>query len=117
MAKLVLCSCSLLLLSGAAACSTEPDRADQSRVACAIGSADFASDCTVEQAATPEGTVLTIRHPDGGFRRLVTTRDGRGVVPADGAEGASVKLIGNGQIEVQVGNARYRLPATMKGAK
>ena len=58
--------------------------------------------------------VLTIRHPDGGFRRLRITADGRGVIAADGAEPARVSVIGPADIEVAVGGDRYRLPATVK---
>lgn len=105
------------LLLALAACSAEERRPDQSMIACAVDGGDLADQCTVEQQAHPEGTVLTVRHPDGGFRRLVTTRDGRGVAPADGSEEASVTLIADGLIEVRIGDARYRLPATVKGAK
>jgi hypothetical protein len=59
--------------------------------------------------------MLTIRHDDGGFRRFRVLKDGRGVVTADGAEPALVSTIGSNAIEVQVGQDRYRLPATVKG--
>jgi hypothetical protein len=79
------------------------------------GSADFARVCTVDRDQGEEGLVLTVRHPDGEFHRLLVTRDGRGVVAADGAERAVVTVIGNGEIEVALGGDRYRLPATVKG--
>ena len=59
--------------------------------------------------------MLVIHHPDGGFRRLLVTTDGRGVVTADGSDQASVAVIDPGTIEVAVGDDRYRLPATVKG--
>jgi hypothetical protein len=71
-------------------------------------------DCTVEQTQEARGLVLTVRHPDGGFHRLLVTRDGRGVVAADGAEPARVTILDAASIDVRVGTDRYRLPATIK---
>lgn len=85
-------------------------------VPCALaGATEFKSDCTVERSAIADGIVLTLHHPDGGFRRLQVATDGRGVVTADGADAASVKVVGADAIEVAVGEDRYRLPATVKG--
>ena len=69
----------------------------------------------MERSTTQEGLVLVLHHPDGGFRRLLVTTDGRGVVAADGSEQASVAVVGPGMIEVAIGEDRYRLPATVKG--
>lgn len=91
------------------------EAADDGRVQCAPGGAEaFARVCEIERAETTRGVVLTVRHPDGGFRRLLVTTDGRGVVAADGAEPAVVTLIGTEEIEVAIGEDHYRLPATMK---
>jgi hypothetical protein len=124
---------SALALLTLAACSDKPESAtslaeaetqaarssaEDGRISCATTGDDrFAADCEIEQEAGPEGTILTIRHPDGGFRRLEITKDGRGVIAADGAETAIVKPVSNGLIEVQLGDARYRLPATIKPGK
>lgn len=84
------------------------------RIACARrGSQIFAATCTVERESDDQGLLLTIRHPDGGFHRFRVTTDGRGVIAADGAEVAHVKVLGNDQIEVALGGDRYRLPATI----
>lgn len=89
--------------------------ADNGRVNCApAGAGAFARVCEIERAETGRGVVLTVRHPDGGFRRLLVTRDGRGVVAADGAEPAQVTLVGQDEIEVAIGEDHYRLPATAK---
>ena len=80
------------------------------------GSNDFARVCTVDRVAGTEGLILTLSHPDGSFHRLLVTKDGRGVVAADGAEKAVVTVLGPGSIEVALGGDRYRLPATVKGA-
>jgi outer membrane lipoprotein-sorting protein len=85
-------------------------------VPCALGgSATFQQRCTVERTVSGDGLALVMHHPDGGFRRLLVTTDGRGVVTADGADEAAVSVIDPGTIEVTVGDDRYRLPATVKG--
>jgi hypothetical protein len=81
----------------------------------APGSTEFAPVCTIDRTETPNGTILTLRRPDGGFHRLLITRDGRGVIAADGAEPAKVTPLAADRIEVEVGGARYRLPATVRG--
>lgn len=40
------------------------------------GASVFAARCEVETAQTKEGLILTLRHPDGGFRRLLVVKDG-----------------------------------------
>lgn len=88
---------------------------DDGRILCAHGDAAWARACTVEQMQTAAGLVLTVRHADDGrFHRLLVTRDGRGVVAADGAEPAVVHVV-DGGIEVTIGGDRYRLPATVRG--
>lgn len=90
----------------------------EGKVECAApGSASFAYDCAIDRVQTQDGLFLTLRHPDGGFRRLLVTTDGRGVVAADGAEPAVVTPLGPDRIEVALGGARYRLPATVRQPK
>ncbi len=91
--------------------------AAEGRIPCALGGGDdFTTRCTIDRAQTQDGLILTVRHPDGGFHRLRVTRDGRGVIAADGANAASVTIIDKDAIEVAIDDARYRLPATVKGA-
>ena len=107
----------LLLTLCAAACSpgASPGPAEDHKLECALaGSARFERVCRVERTSGGEGLMLTLRAPDGGFRRLLVTRDGRGVVAADGAEQAVVTVLDQGAIEVALGGDRYRLPATVK---
>lgn len=88
--------------------------AESGLVPCALaGAEEFGVDCTLDRSRGEEGLILTIRHPDGGFRRLRVTDDGRGVIAADGAEQAIVSLRGDRGIEVALGGDRYRLPATV----
>ncbi len=107
-----------LALAGCRQAATDPfaeSGKDTDRIDCAVaGSGDFAPVCAIERIEGPDGLTLTIRHPDGGFRRLKVTTDGRGVIAADGSEAAAVGIAGDKQIEVTVGKDRYRLPATVK---
>ncbi|KQM66718.1 MULTISPECIES: hypothetical protein [unclassified Sphingomonas] len=87
---------------------------DAGRIECAAEAArPLAADCTIERTVDNDGTLLTLRQPDGGFHRLRIARDGRGVVAADGSEAAKVTVVGDDRIEVAIGGARYRLPATV----
>ena len=82
------------------------------RIDCRIANDDqFQRFCSVERERTEQGVLLTVRKPDGGFRRLLATRDGRGVVAADGAEAAEVSIVGDNLIEVAIAGDRFRLPA------
>ena len=84
------------------------------KVECAIGGAAFENKCTVERIAGSEGLTLVIRSPSGSFRRFLVTKDGRGLVAADGAETAAVSVLSDKRIEVAIAGDRYRLPATVR---
>ena len=95
-----------------AAVAGEPD---DGRIECRVGNArQFERFCTVEHADGPAGRTLTLRKPDGGFRRLRLAQDGRGVVAADGAEPARVTIIDEDRIEVTIAGDSFRLPATVQ---
>jgi hypothetical protein len=86
--------------------------APEDRVECALRESEaFVRECALEL----EGDLLTVRHPDGGFRRLRITDDGRGVAAADGAFPATVEVVAGNRIEVGLDGDRYRLPATVRG--
>ncbi|WP_232283541.1 hypothetical protein [Sphingomonas sp. PAMC 26617] len=97
----------------------QADQPDEPRatIPCAHGQASYTRTCTIEQVQARDGLLLTVRHPDGAFRRLLVPRDGRGVIAADGAQQAVVRAFGSDEIEVALGADRYRIPATIKGAK
>jgi hypothetical protein len=106
----------LMLVSCGAPNAGAPDNGAASvpddRIDCQVeGSSAFERNCIVET----EGRLLTIRKPDGGFRRLAITSDGSGVAAADGAEPAIVTLLADGRIEVAIGGDRFRLPARVRG--
>lgn len=109
----------LALLAGCSSRAADPfgDVSDADKIECRIGAATaFDRACLVERTSGADGLLLTIRHPDGGFRRFLVTTDGRGVVAADGAEPATVTVEGGDGILVSVGGDTYRLPATVKSA-
>jgi hypothetical protein len=92
----------------------QADAAEDGRILCAQAGATLKRDCTLEQTQGQGSLLLTVRHPDGAFHRLQVTTDGRGVIAADGAEVATVTVVGTDGIEVALGGERYRLPATIK---
>lgn len=104
----------LLLL---AACSDNAgDASDKASIACAMGGADaFERSCTLARMTSADGTVLVVGREGAGFRRLLITTDGRGVIAADGVDAASVSIVGDGLIEVAIGGDRFRLPADTDG--
>jgi hypothetical protein len=105
------------LLLSCQAQSTAEQAGEDNRVECALaGAPAFERVCTVERNEGAEGLTLTIRAPDGGFRRLLVTNDGRGVIPADGAIPAIVTVVSDVEIEVAIADERYRLPATIGAA-
>ena len=89
---------------------------EEERIECRLRNThQFERFCTVEVAQSARGTTLTVRKPDGGFRRLLVADDGRGVVAADGAEEPEVTIVGEGRIEVAIGGDTFRLPARVQG--
>ncbi|MEE8609363.1 MAG: hypothetical protein V3V60_02265 [Sphingomonas aquatilis] len=90
---------------------------DGDPILCAHGSDALRRTCTVERTQEDHGLILTVRHDDGGFRRLLVTQDGRGVIAADGAQVARVSIIDPQSIEVAIGSDRYRLPATIASTR
>ena len=102
----------LVLLSS---CGSPPAAAPDHRIDCRPqGEAAFARACSVETSDGNAGRILTIRKPDGGFRRLRVTADGSGVAAADGAERSRVTILPGNLIEVEIGGDRFRLPARVR---
>lgn len=80
-------------------------------IECAIGpGSDFGPDCLVERGNDGDAKVLTVRHANGGFRRLEQLPNGGGVAAFDGADVVTQRLDGEILI-VEVGGDRYRFPA------
>ncbi|MES2498143.1 MAG: hypothetical protein V4618_18655 [Pseudomonadota bacterium] len=96
-----------------AACSSSDEGIPGARpIDCRLADAKgFEKICTIERTDSPEGPVLVARAPDGGFRRFLIVKDGRGVIAADGAEPVAVRPAGADHIDVTAGRMVFRLPA------
>lgn len=104
-----------LILAACGSKSGDSGSVGAEQISCAVdGQAQFAPVCSVQQSTGELGTILTVSSPSGSFRRLLVARDGRGILAADGAEAATVTLLGEGLIEITLGADRYRMPATIK---
>lgn len=105
----------LLLLFAACTSGSDVDLEGKQAIECMVpGQSGFGLICTIEKSASPDGTVLTVRAPDGAFRRFLIVKDGRGVIAADGAEKVTVTPVGDGNIDVLAGEIIWRLPARVK---
>lgn len=104
----------LLMLSACSSGEGYPLAAtDAESLDCALnGASDFAADCAVERSRHGEVLLLTVRHPDGGFRRFEVLNDGHGLAMADGAATARTTLSGE-MLELAVEADRYRFPVTL----
>jgi len=116
-----LLGCGLLLLAACQAreeseqgaqASAQP--ANDNAIECALdGASEFKRACEVEKGEVDGAKVLTVRHPDGGFRRFDVLTDGHGLAVADGADEAKLTVEGD-ILAVTVDNDRYRFPVTLK---
>ncbi|MEP6786322.1 MAG: hypothetical protein ABI898_11360 [Sphingomonadales bacterium] len=99
----------LLLVAG---CGASPEdkvatAAPDDRIECAVdGAADFTKSCAVERSV---GSLLVLRHKDGGFRRIDLAQDGT-ISAADGSDDPDGKPLPDGRFELVIGGDRYRLP-------
>lgn len=103
-----------------AACGQAPQTPQQSvmptpaasphMLLCAQGRALLRPVCTAERTRDGDGWVVTVRHPDGHFRRLRVAGDGTGIAAADGAERATVTDLQGEVVDVAIGDDRYRFP-------
>jgi hypothetical protein len=112
---------SAVLLAALAACSSQSassgasgqsgEAAVAAPVPCALaGAKTFTTTCDVERSTADGKTILTVRHNDGGFRRLVELEGGKSFAAADGAEEAAIEANGK-DIEVTLGDDHYLFPA------
>ena len=127
--RFVFASLSVLALSEIlTACSDEPKQAVGGTepaaivanaaqiVPCALqGATAYVSECAVERHSEDGKTVLVIRHPDGGFRRLEELDGGRSYASADGADKTEV-AVDKDRLAITVEQDHYLmpLPSSMK---
>ena len=109
-----------IIVVSLSACSPDVDQpqaaAGAETVGCALaGSGEFVEECLVERVQVEDQTILTVRHPDGGFQRFEQLTDGRGLVEADGAD-VLIRSLEDDVLEVTVGKNRYRFNARAQSA-
>ena len=100
-----------ILALGACGRSADSEAAAEhtAKIECRLnGAAAFERVCTMEGGEDERGFEMTVRRPDGGFRRLRHT--GSTVETADGAEPARVTRLSNHWLEVEIGGDAYRVP-------
>ena len=97
---------SLALVGALAACGgPNGEAAPGEAIACALdGAAEFAQVCSVERS----GAQVTVRRPDGGFRRF-EIGSGGDANSLDGADPATATVLADGLLELTIGDDRYRL--------
>ena len=94
---------------GGAADAAKPDAPGS--VPCALaGARSFTGSCKVERLTAGGKTIITVRHPNGGFRRLVELEGGKRFAAADGSDEVSIERNGS-EIEVTLGDDHYLFPA------
>lgn len=108
-------SSALFLVLTSAGCSAGAEQpqatAGAQRIECALGEgSEYAPVCLIERSFAHGERVLTVRHPDGGFRRFEQVADGRGLIIVDGADEAKLDFA-EGVLNVTVAHDRYRFPA------
>ena len=98
--------------------SASKEAALDGKIECALaGSSTFDRVCTTDKISGPEGQILVIRHPDGGFRRFNILTDGRGLSPAEGFDETKITILSSGLIELKSGDDLYHLPAQIKASE
>ena len=86
------------------------------KIECALNGADeFSKICATERVSAEDGTILMIRHSDGGFKRFRILTDGRGLEAAEGFNDSHIEIIDENHIILSSGNDRYKLKAQLKG--
>ena len=101
-------SLAFLLLAACGADAGDPvaSAAPADRIECALaGASAFEKACVIERE--PGG--MTLRHGDGGFRRVLLDAD-RALAAADGAAALDGTALPDGRFELRIEDDRYRLP-------
>lgn len=119
--KLAIILLSLPLLAGCGDDEAEIKAAQDAalvgnKIECALNGADiFSENCATERVASENGTILMIRHSDGGFKRFRILTDGRGLEVAEGYDDSRIEIIDENHILLSSGNDKYKLKAQFKG--
>lgn len=93
--------------------STSPEIAEQGGepIECALAGAEsFERSCMLDRG--PDQKQILVRHPDGGFRRFAETGDGMWQTVDGAQEVRAERMVDKGLTLLEIGDDRYRLPAT-----
>ncbi|MEC8179279.1 MAG: hypothetical protein VX072_06405 [Pseudomonadota bacterium] len=100
--------------TGTADPTPAPSSSTGTTIACAPdGAQSFDATCPVERVEVEGKILLTVFHPDGGFRRFEQLPDGSGLAAVAGADAVTQTLSGD-ILEVSLAGNRYRFPATTR---
>ncbi len=112
-------SSAVLLAAVLAACSSESGTSAAAgegssgapavsvKVPCALaGAKSYTAECAVERDSRDGKVLVTLRHPDGGFRRLIELDGGKRFAAADGSDEVAIEANGK-EIEVTLGDDHY----------
>jgi hypothetical protein len=103
----------LLLLC---ACNGAAEWDKRSHMTCWHGASTSPLDCHYRAVPLAQGRLVTVYHPEGGFRRFIVTRHGE-IKPADGAEIASVVYDRDAELKVVVNQWRYLWPREIQARR
>lgn len=110
---LFMAASSSLLLAGCGD-GARPAEEEGRTIACGPVGAATDQPCLL-QVRDDDGTLLlTLRQPEGGFRRLVWPKGGA-LAAADGAEPLVAKRLPGGGVEARIGGWLYRIEAKSGG--
>ena len=85
---------------------------ERTTIACALdGASAFDTTCSVERIEIEGAKLLTVFHPDGGFRRFEQLADGSGLAAVAGADAVTQTLKGD-TLEIAIAANRYRFPVS-----
>lgn len=98
------------------ACHGVAELDKRSYMMCWQGASTSPLDCHFRAVELAYGTLVTVYHPEGGFRRFIVTRHGA-IKAADGAEIASVVHDRDAEFKVVVNNWRYLWPRELQAPR
>ncbi|APG62633.1 hypothetical protein LPB140_07350 [Sphingorhabdus lutea] len=81
------------------------------KIMCALNGTDkFEKICVRENIVEKGQTIVTLKHPDGGFKRFIIVK-GRGLIAAEGFDNSEIEILDGSQILLRSGNDQYKLDA------
>ncbi|MET0363389.1 MAG: hypothetical protein ABW169_01930 [Sphingobium sp.] len=100
----------LLGLSGCGGLSAPQEEDDSRSIPCGPVEGQPTQSCLLQVRDDKGKLILTLRQPDGGFRRLIWPKGGQ-LAAADGAEPLKATGLAGGGVEARIGGWLYRIEA------